>query len=178
MEWYVLRGEERQGPFDHSDIIKFLQEKIIFEYDFVWKAGMENWVRIAELNDFKPEAIREVLKLEKDLFVRRKHVRMMYECPVVAHDNKNYWTGYTIEISEGGAGVVIENAMLMPSQNIYLHFKPGTHTKPFNVLCEIVSKKYIPNVKDSREPMVYGVKFINIPKSEKDLIRALSAQAA
>jgi hypothetical protein len=178
MSWYILRGEERQGPFEFTDVVRLLQEKIIFEYDFVWRNGMENWIRIAEVQDFSPDAIRSVLKADKDIFVRRKHARLMYECPLVAHDNKSFWPGYTLEISEGGAGVVIENAMLLPSQNIYLHFKPGSHTKPFNVLCEVVSKKYIQNVKDRLDPMVYGVKFINIPKQEKDLIKVLSLQAA
>lgn len=177
-QWFALRGQERQGPFEYSDIVRLLQEKVLFEYDFVWTPGMESWSRIAEVDSFSPESIRQHMKADKDIFVRRKHMRLMYECPLVAHDNKGFWGGYTIELSEGGAGVAIENALLMPGQSIYLHFKPGSHTKPFNVLCEVVSKKYIKNVKIKDTAMVYGVKFINIPKQEKELIRALSAQAA
>ncbi|MBK9293020.1 MAG: DUF4339 domain-containing protein [Oligoflexia bacterium] len=177
-QWYALRGQERQGPFEFTDILRLLQEKVLFEYDFVWRAGFENWQRVAETAEFEAENIRRHLHSDKNIFLRRKHMRLLYECPLVAHDNKGFWSGYTLEISEAGAGIAIENAMLMPGQSIYLHFKPGSHTKPFNVLCEVVSKKYIKDIRVKETLMIYGVKFINIPKQEKDLIRALSAQAA
>src|SRR5579863_5244605 len=102
---------------------------------------MESWKLIAELPDFAPEKIREMLdknqKTQAQIFHRRRFRRFNYECPVIAHDNAQVWKGKTVELSEGGAGVVMENAMLLPGQNVYLHFKPGDSSKPFNVLCEI-----------------------------------------
>lgn len=178
-DWYILKNGERKGPFAFIEVVKQLQEKACFEYDYAWRQGLENWTRLAEISDFHPENIRRLMKSDvtkgQDVFFRRKHARVGYECPIIAHDNKSFWSGYTIEIGEDGAGIVIENAMLMPGQNVYLHFKAGPQTKAFNVLCEIVSKKYIKNVRNVYTPMIYGVKFINIPKQEKDLIKSLSA---
>ncbi len=182
MDWFILKGESRQGPFGFTDVIKMLQQKVLFEYDYVWRQGMESWTRVAQLPDFSPDRIRAVMKTKEakseEVFFRRKFARLKYNCSIVAHDNKNFWSGHTTELGEGGAGIVIENAMIMPGQSVYLHFKPGESTKSFNVLCEVVSKKYLKNIKDRNAPMVYGVKFINIPKSEKDIIKSMSSEAA
>lgn len=178
-QWFVLKGTERKGPFTFFEVVKMLQEKSIFEYDYANTQGLEGWTRIAEIPEFAAENIRRVMKSDltknQNVFAKRKSPRIVYECAILAHDNKSYWAGYTLELGEEGAGVVIENAMIMPGQNIYLHFKAGPQTKAFNVLCEVVSKKFIKNIRDKHTPMIYGVKFINIPKQEKDLIKSLSA---
>ncbi len=127
-------------------MIRMLQEKSVFEFDFVWCQGLEAWKRIAEIPAFYADAIRKVFdntKANDTLFFRRHHPRNRYECEIIVHDNNRVWKGKAVELSEGGAGVIIENAMILPGQNIYLHFKPGIITKPFNVLCEVVSKRYM-----------------------------------
>ncbi len=173
-QWYVLKGKDRFGPFTYLDVLRMLQEKSIFEYDFVWAQGLEVWKRIAEVDVFNSDQVRRLAgeKANDGIFFRRHHPRNKYECPIVAHDNNQVWRGKAIELSEGGAGVIIENAMIVPGQNVYLHFKPGAVAKPFNVLCEVVSKRYMKGIRDHETPVVYGIKFINIQKTDREAIRA------
>ncbi len=173
-QWYVLKGKNRFGPFMYVDIIRMLQEKSVFEFDFVWCQGLEAWKRIAEVEVFGADKIRHLLghtKTNDTVFFRRHHPRNKYECEIIVHDNSRVWRGKAIELSEGGAGVIIENAMILPGQNVYLHFKPGQITKPFNVLSEVVSKRYVKGIRDNETPVVYGIKFINIQKTDREAIR-------
>ncbi|MDZ4677541.1 MAG: GYF domain-containing protein [Oligoflexia bacterium] len=181
-EWFVLKGKDRHGPYLYSGMIKMLQQKILFEFDYIWHQGMASWMRIAEVADFQPEHIRTIIKSmsvieASEIFFRRKHTRSPYECPVIIHDNSRVWKGHSIEVSDGGAGIIMENAMVLPGQNVYLHFKPGPHSKSFNVLCEVVSKRYVKGIKDKNTPLVYGIKFINIQKLHKEELKTVHAVA-
>jgi hypothetical protein len=181
-EWFVLKGKNRYGPYPYAEMIKMLQDKIIFEFDYTWRQGLSNWLRLAEVEEFAADRVRTMIhELGKssvaEVFSKRKHPRSSYECPVVIHDNTRVWKGKSIEVSEGGAGLIMENAMILPGQSVYLHFKPGPNSKPFNVLCEVVSKRYVKGIKDKNTPIVYGIKFINIQKQDKDELKTLSAAA-
>lgn len=180
-QWYVLKGKNRFGPFVYLDLVRMLQEKSVFEYDYVWVQGLEGWKRIAEINLFSADHIRGLFgsddQTENKLFHRRNHPRSKYEATIIVHDNNSVWKGKTVELSEGGAGVIIENAMILPGQNVYLHFRPGPLSKPFNVLSEVVSKRYIGGLKDKDAPVVYGIKFININKQDRESIRMIHTAA-
>lgn len=173
-EWYVLKGENKFGPFAYPDLIKMLQQKVVFEFDFVWHPGLSAWKRIAELSAFdsnKVKALKETLMPEiSEVFFRRRHRRVTYNGTILIHDNKAVWKGHGVEISAGGAGVIMENSLLVPGQTLYLHFKPGDGVPPFNAICEVVSKKYVDGVKDKNAPIHYGLKFTSIsPNTQKFL---------
>lgn len=64
----------------------------------------------------------------------------------------------------------MENAMVVPGQTLYLHFKPGDGVPPFNAICEVVSKQYVEGVKEKNAPIRYGLKFTSIsPTTQKFL---------
>lgn len=177
-EWYVLKGENKFGPFALVDLVKMLQQKVVFEFDFCWHPGMGSWKRIAEVDAFNPESIRK-LKSEntKDLqevFFRRRHRRMSYNGTILVHDNKTVWKGQGMEISAGGAGVVMENAMIIPGQTLYLHFKPCDGVPPFNAVCEVVSKQFVEGVREKNASIRYGLKFTNISANTQQFLHELS----
>jgi hypothetical protein len=179
-EWFVLKGENRYGPYTKLDLIRLVQEKNLFNFDFIWRKGMDSWLRMAELPEFSHDQIRKLILDETnrnviDVFAKRKHKRISYECDVVAHDNTALWKGQCVELSEGGAGVVFENSLLLPGHKIYLHFLPGSMSKPFNVLSEVVSKKYSQAIKKSDTVVVYGIRFINLQKTDYEQIKVLTA---
>jgi len=165
-EWYLLKGENKFGPFGYTDVIKMLQEKVVFEFDFAWKNGMEAWVRIAELQEFAPEHVKklqESLMPEiKENFFRRKHPRIEYKGRVVAHNNEDIWKGQGVEVSVGGAGMLLSNSMLIPGQTVSIHFKADENVPAFNAICEIVSKKFVDGLKEKSTSIFYGVKFKNV----------------
>lgn len=174
VEWYILKGENKFGPFSYTDVVKMLQNKVVFEFDFAWHPGMSTWVRVADLDPFKPDHIgkmKETLMPEiSEVFFRRRHRRVRYGGTILVHDNKAVWKGKGVEISAGGAGVVMENSMVVPGQTLYLHFKPGDGVPPFNAICEVVSKQYVEGVKDKNAPIRYGLKFTSIsPTTQKFL---------
>lgn len=165
-EWYTLKGENRYGPFAFIDLIKMLQEKSLFEYEYVWRTGMPSWQRVAEVEEFKNDRVRD-LKNSKDksfseVFFRRRHKRAKFDGSIIVHDNKQVWKGQSIEISAGGAGLIVENSMIVPGQTLFLHFKPGEGVPPFNAVCEVVSKRFLKGIKHKDQTIHYGVKFTNI----------------
>ncbi|MCB9025101.1 MAG: DUF4339 domain-containing protein [Bdellovibrionaceae bacterium] len=168
-EWYILKGENKFGPFQYIEVIKMLQEKVVFEFDYTWQKGMESWVRIAEIKDFCPEHIKKLqdslMPEIKNVFFRRKHLRIPFISNIIIHDNNNVWKGQAVELSEGGAGLIMENALIVPGQKIYMHFKPNGEMPAFNAIGEVVSKKFIEGVKEKKTPICYGVKFTNLSEN-------------
>ena len=57
-EWFVLKAENRYGPFSYVELVRMLQEKNLYEFDYVWNPSMTAWARVAEVEEFKPEKIR------------------------------------------------------------------------------------------------------------------------
>lgn len=181
-EWYVLKWDNRYGPFAYPELLKMLQDKSVYEFDYVWKPGFEAWKRIAEVAEFHADKIRHLKETEmpelSEVFFRRRHVRTKYNGSIIVHDNKNVWKGESFEISEAGAGIVMHNALVLPGQKVYLHFKPGDHVPPFNAVCEIVSKQYVKGVKNKEAPIGYGIKFVEIHGEAQKAIRHFTHKAA
>lgn len=161
-QWFILKGESRFGPFSFEEVVRMLQGRSVFEFDFAWCAKMETWRRIAEIGDFSPENVRHF----PQLFAKRAHKRKKFEGTVLVHDNEHLWTGKGVEISDGGVGVVMNNSMILPGQVLYLHFKAVDNMPSFNAVCEVVSKKFVGGIRSSDAPVQYGLKF-----------KGLSAQA-
>ncbi len=182
-EWYILKWDNKYGPFSFLEVVKMLQAKSIFEFDYIWKNGQENWQRIAELSIFEPTQVRNLYDKSEDpdiknIFFRRRHERKNFNGSIIIHDNEHVWKGDAIEISEGGAGIVVNNAMINPGEKIYLHFKPGDSVPPFNAICEVVSKKFSKEVTDRNAPVKYGVRFLKINANSLGLIKDYIKKAA
>lgn len=179
-EWYVMKGDQRFGPFEYADMIRMLQEKIIFGFDYAWHSGLSGWRRVNDIADFQESAIRSLLKdkkLAKDIFLARKFPRHAHKGKVVAHDQHDWWSGQVFEISQGGVGIQMENTLVVPGQQIFMHFKPFERFPAFNATGEIVNKKYVENLKGA-SPLTYGVKFVSVSGAGKDRLMELLKDSA
>lgn len=180
IEWFVLKGENKFGPFAYLEVVKMLQEKTLYEFDFIWHDALPNWLRIAECKDFSEAQLRDLKNSSasnvKDVFFRRRHKRVQYNGSLLVHDNNKVWKGSGIELSEGGAGVYMENASVVPGQKLYLHFKPGDGVPHFNAVCEVVSKQYTPNVNDPSTPVRYGLKFITVSVDTQKFLKTYTKE--
>ena len=105
-----------------------------------------------------------------EIFFRRRHARSKYGCSLIVHNNKTVFRGHSMEISEGGAGIMIENPEIAPGQTIYLHFQPGDGVPPFNAVCTVVSKQWV-DATSKTAPVKYGVKFVSISQAVRERIR-------
>ncbi len=166
VEWFVLKGENRFGPFGYSELIKMLQQKVVFSFDFIWHVGMSDWMRVAEIDEFKPEAIRKLAQEQgqSDLFFKRQFKRYSFEGRVFVHDNFKLWQGSGFEISQGGVGLRLTNALVVPGQQLTVHFSRYGEWPSFNALCEVVSKKYV----SDGSPVEYGLRFLSVSPEVQD----------
>lgn len=172
-EWYVLKEGKNYGPFSQTDLIHMLQTKTLFEYDYVWNQKFNSWKTVSEVPEFSSEHIKALKESGQpdinEVFFRRRHARAKYGCSLIIHNNKTVFKGRTIEISQGGAGIIADNVDFVPGQTLYLHFKPGDNVPAFNSICLIVSKK----TEKTRDGVQYkyGVKFTSVPQNVKEKIR-------
>lgn len=172
-EWYILRDENKYGPFQYLEMIKLLQEKKIFDFDFVWRRGkMDAWVKVCDLSDFSVERIRAIrdssnFKVDS-VFFRRKHKRVKYGASILLHNNKEVWRGHSIEISSSGAGLKLSAGDIRMGQKLFLHFQAGDGVPPFNASVEIVSKKQDGNF------FRYGVKFVEVSNLVQQSIKHIT----
>jgi hypothetical protein len=177
--WYILKSENKYGPFSHLELVKMLQDKSLFDFDFVWKSSMSSWQQVSELNEFSSESIRKLMSISEDIkseiFFRRRHLRVQYGASIIAHNNIKVWRGNSLEVSAGGAGIFMENEDLTAGDTIFLHFKPGDGVPSFNAVCEIVSKK--PYTDTTLGPQ-YGVKFNKIQYGIKNAIKDFANKKA
>lgn len=168
-QWYVLKDSKNIGPFSKIEIVQMLQLKSLFEYDHIWSKDFPAWKRISEVAEFSYEEIREMkAHVEmKDIFFRRKHERTEYGCHITLHNNTHIFKGKSIELSEGGAGIILENPQFLPGDVLYLHFQPGEDVPPFNAICNIVSKTILPG----EGKVKYGTKFVHLSPKIQNSIR-------
>ncbi|MNL46852.1 PilZ domain protein [compost metagenome] len=157
-----------------------LQEKTLFEYDYIWHSQLPAWKRVAEVEDFSPESIKAMASEPgvAEVFFRRRHARANYGASLIVHNNKTVFRGQALEISAGGAGVLIESAHLQPGQSLFLHFQPGDGVPPFNAVCQIVSKQYVQDDNSETQPIKYGVKFTTLSQSVRENIKNYTAAKA
>ncbi|MBX3021693.1 MAG: DUF4339 domain-containing protein [Bdellovibrionales bacterium] len=165
-EWFVLKGENRFGPFAFKDVVKMLQQKVVFPFDFIWHAGMQTWQRVAEIAEFSPASIRALYgKADgKDAFVQRRFQRQQYSGRVIIHDNMSLWKGQGTEISRGGVGITMANSMVLPGQQVNVHFNSQDGWPAFNAICEVVSKKFV----NDNTPVEYGLRFLSLSQEVQD----------
>lgn len=181
--WYILKEGNNYGPFSRLDIVQMLQERSLYEYDYLWHAEMESWKKVSEVSVFSPEAIRDLkasgIEGVNEVFFRRRHARARYGASMVVHNNKSVYKGKSIELSLGGAGIVVESPGLEIGQTLYLHFKPGDGVPPFNAVCQVVSKQQLRNIPHGPgTPVKYGVKFTSITQKARESIRSFTEPKA
>ncbi len=166
-EWFILKGENKFGPFAYEDVVKMLQQKVVFPFDFIWHTSMENWKRVAELSEFTEENIRKLFTdsgKKQDVFVNRKFKRQKFNGRVIIHDNLTLWKGTGFEISKGGVGVEMKNALVVPGQQVFVHFTGEGEFPAFNAVCEVVSKKFV----NDASPVQYGLRFLSLSQEVQE----------
>ncbi len=171
-EWFILKGQNRFGPYSFYDVVKLLQTRSLFEYDYAWNPNLETWHLISDLEDFKAEKIRALKSSAfpelTEVFFRRRHSRTNYNASLIVHNNSKVWKGKSFEISPGGAGIELESGLLQVSQSVSIHFKPGDDVPPFNAKCEVVSVRT--TGKDKEKKVIYGIKFLELAQQAQEYL--------
>ncbi|MBK34349.1 MAG: hypothetical protein CME26_02325 [Gemmatimonadetes bacterium] len=54
--WFIMIGQERQGPMSENDVKYLLGRKRIDGGTLIWREGMETWARLREVDTFQPKS--------------------------------------------------------------------------------------------------------------------------
>lgn len=180
-EWYVLKGDLRFGPFTQAEVVRLIQDKSIALTDYIWQPKMKAWEKIDSIEEFSAESVRKLkdsgLPGLNEVFFRRRHARVAYGASIIVHNDKQVFKGKSMEIAEGGAGLLLDTDSLEQGQKVFLHFKPAAELPAFNARCEVISKRMI-NSADKSAPVHYGVKFSEIQQSTVSKIQELAMKRA
>lgn len=176
-EWFVLKGDHRFGPYEYLELVRLTQEKSLNDWDFVWTKRFPKWVRIATLNEFKPETIQSLRETMSErlggtlneVFFRRRYARAAFEGSILVHNNQRLFKGKSIEMGAGGISLVLQDGDLTVGDKVHVHIKPSKDTPAFNSSCEVMSRRAL-SAADSNAQIVFGIKFLEIDERVKSQI--------
>lgn len=172
-EWHVLKGETQYGPYSYEEMLSMLQNKTLYGFDFVWSPHLDGWTTLSDLAEFSADRISRIVEKsdDPDVFHRRTHERVHCKLPVYIHNNVKFWTGTVESLSSGGALILMENPLLLPGDQITIHFKSlQPDGKPFNAKGEIITKRLTKQRIEHDSQLYYAIKFDVVqPSGEKDI---------
>lgn len=64
--WFIMIGQERQGPMSTHDVKYLLSRKRIDGGTLIWQEGMETWARLREVEEFQPQKKKSEEKPEPE----------------------------------------------------------------------------------------------------------------
>lgn len=183
-EWVAMTSMKQEvAGLSTREVIQMLQSKELQEFDMIRRSDITDWKRIAEHPYFSRDAIKKLISTDpkKWPFAKRKFPRIPFKTDVFVHDTQRVFQGQSYEGGEGGSGLVIMNSVLMPGDQILIHFMgaPSAGIPAFNAECEIVSKSFVPGLRDARSPVQYGVRFLKIDsRVEKEVSKFFKTKGA
>lgn len=162
-EWHVLKGETQYGPYTYEEMIRMMQGKLVFGFDYVWSPHMEAWTPMADCEEFSADRLARLHEknANQQVFNRREHERVFCKLPVLVNDQHTLWEGMVEQISEGGALILMKNPVLLPGDMVHVHFRSRNEKDTaFNCTAEILTKRLVKNRIQHDTGIHYAVKFL------------------
>ncbi len=175
-EWYILRGEMKFGPYEYSALIHMIQTGEIFDYNYVWAPHMESWMVLGDIHEFSKDRLARLIQTQDHLsgsFIKRSSPRIDVDLDVYAHNNNNFFDGKCISISDNGALLLLNDPLLLPGQEIVIHFRNHNENSPsgFNVKAEVIRKNFSKQRINVKSGLHYAVRFLQVPKDGQEQIQ-------
>ncbi|MBN8537006.1 MAG: PilZ domain-containing protein [Deltaproteobacteria bacterium] len=165
-KWFILRGENKFGPFEYMSVLGMIQNGELFDYNYIWSSHLEGWMPLGEVPEFSKDRLSLLIKTQDPLslaFHSRGSHRADVQIPVFCHNEDYFFDGYTTSISVNGSLVLLNNPLLLPGQKLMLHFKEcEQNPKSFNVSVQIVRKNFSRQRLNVKSGIHYAVKFLQI----------------
>lgn len=170
-EWHVLKGETQYGPYTYEEMIRMMQQNLIFGFDYAWGPHMESWTPLADLGEFSAERLAMLADKNQQVFNKRSHDRVLCKLPVYINDQQTLWDGVVENLSEGGALVMMKNPVLLPGNIVHIHFRSRSENDvAFNCTAEILTKRLVKHRIQHDTGIHYAVKFLSkTPVGDKQL---------
>ncbi|OYZ16054.1 MAG: hypothetical protein B7Y39_16195 [Bdellovibrio sp. 28-41-41] len=138
-KWYILRSENKYGPFEVSTMINMIQKGELFDYNYVWSPHLEGWQPLGEVEEFSKDRLSLI--------------------------DEFFFNGQIISLSVNGALVLINNPLLLPGQKVMLNLSQNNvNVKSFNVLSQIVRKNFSRQRLNVKSGLNYAIRFLDSPE--------------
>jgi hypothetical protein len=163
-EWHVLKGETQYGPYTYEEMIRMMQTKLVFGYDYVWSPHMESWTPMSDLEEFSVDRLARLVDQNRsqEVFSQRAHDRVMCILPCYVNDQQTLWEGTVENLSEGGALILMKNPVLLPGHIVHVHFRSrNDRDMAFNCTAEILTKRLVKTRIQHDTGIHYAVKFLS-----------------
>jgi len=163
-EWHVLKGETQYGPYTYEEMIRMMQESLVFGFDYVWAPHMEAWTPLADIEEFSAGRLAQLADKNKNeqVFSKREHERVYCKLPVYVNDQQTLWEGQVENLSEGGALVLMKNPVLLPGHIVHIHFRSRNEKDvAFNCTAQILTKRLVKSRIQHDTGIHYAVKFLS-----------------
>ncbi len=175
--WYILRGETQYGPYDYGVMIRMVQNHEIQDYNYVWAPHLEGWQMMGECADFSKDRlallIRENEKLRNE-FSQREADRRDIKSPVLGHNGTTFFDGECLSISDNGALVLINSPLLLPDDQVVIHFtESSTFSSGFKVLAQVVRKNFTKQRLNTKSALQYAVRFLQVQSEGVEMIKSV-----
>lgn len=164
--WYILKGEEKQGPYSYGDMIGFVQSNQLLEYNYVWAPHLDSWTMVYELPEFSKDRYLNLLQNNKELaqsFMKRSSPRLHKQLPIFVHNNMSLYEGHTVDLSYYGSLIHVNTPLLLPKEQILIHFAAEKNVC-FNVTAEIIRKMFSPKKINVNTGLQYAVRYLQVPE--------------
>lgn len=175
--WYILRGETQYGPYDYTVMIRMIQNNEIQDYNYVWAPHLEGWLMLGECPDFSKDRLALLIRENEALrqeFTAREAKRKTIKTPVLGHNGTTFFDGECLSISENGALVLINTPLLLPDDQVVMHF---SHSETFNVgfkvLAQVVRKNFTKQRLNTKSALQYAVRFLQVQSEGEKQIKGL-----
>lgn len=173
-KWFILRGENKFGPFEYPSMLSMIQNGELFDYNYIWAAHLEGWMPLGEVPEFSKDRLALLINSKDPMsfaFFHRGADRAEIKIQVLGHNQEYFFDGQTESVSVNGALVLLNNPLLLPGQKLMLHFKEcEINPKSFNVLSQIVRKNFSRQRLNVKSGIHYAIKFLQVQEwGEKQL---------
>lgn len=176
-QWFVLRGEDKYGPFEYASVIRMLQNNELFDYNYVWAPHLENWTLLGELPDFSRDRLARLIENSADLrkaFIQRGATRKDLVVPVYGHNEHLFFDGQSLSLSENGALLLLNTPLLLPGQPLLLHFRRNEICRTaFNVTATVVRKNFTRTRINVKSGLHYAVRFNEISETGQQELKQM-----
>lgn len=174
-EWYILRGEMKYGPYEYSALLHMIQKGELYDYNYVWAPHMESWSMLGDLQEFSKDRLARLIQTQDHLsgaFIKRGSPRLDVDLDVYGHNEINFFDGKCLSISDNGALLLMNDPLLLPGQQVVIHFRAGEkNPQGFNVVAEVVRKNFTKQRLNVKSGLHYAVRFLQVQKSGQEQIQ-------
>lgn len=175
--WYILRGETQYGPYDYGVMIRMVQNNEIQDYNYVWAPHLETWQMLGECQDFSKDRLALLIRENEALrneFAKREAARRDIQNPVLGHNGTTFFDGECSSISENGALILINTPLLLPEDQVVIHFTESeTFKTGFKVLAQVVRKNFTKQRLNTKSALQYAVRFLEVQSEGMKQIKTL-----